>query len=146
MQATTTEDEKALSPMLCFAKFYTTDGQNMRDQITRDRRPKRMWSNCIPCIPLILCGNPKECWLHTCDTCVITTWRLGLRVLLVARRVLKGYASQQETLCSCQETQAWVCLQWLDHCLSLNSTKYKNISANCIHCKEQQINNEEATF
>ena len=27
---------------------------------------------------------PNECWLHTCDACVITTGRLGLRFPLVA--------------------------------------------------------------
>ena len=26
----------------------------------------------------------NECWLHTCDACLITTWRLGLRAPLVA--------------------------------------------------------------
>ena len=24
-------------------------------------------------IPFILIGSPNECWLHTCDACVITT-------------------------------------------------------------------------
>ena len=33
------------------------------------------WSNCVLCIPYILSGSPNECWLHTCDACVITTWR-----------------------------------------------------------------------
>ena len=27
-----------------------------------------------------------ECWLRTCEACVITTWRLGLRAPLVARK------------------------------------------------------------
>ena len=26
----------------------------------------------------------NECWLHTCDACVITTWRLGLPRLLLS--------------------------------------------------------------
>ena len=26
-----------------------------------------------------------NCWQHTCDACVIATWRLGLRAPLVAR-------------------------------------------------------------
>ena len=30
------------------------------------------------------------CWLHTCDACVITTWRLGLRAPLVARSPQKN--------------------------------------------------------
>ena len=39
----------------------------------------------VLCIPFILSGSSNECWLHTCDACVITTWRLGLRAPLVAR-------------------------------------------------------------
>ena len=65
-------------------KFHVTDGQNTRDQITSDRRSKRAWSNCVMCIPFILGGSPNECWLHTSDPCVITTWTLGLRAPLVA--------------------------------------------------------------
>ena len=42
------------------------------------RRSKRAWPNCILCIPFTFNGIPNECWLHTWDTCVITTWRLGL--------------------------------------------------------------------
>ena len=37
------------------------------------------------CIPFILSGIPNKCWLHTCDACIITTWRLGLRAPLVTR-------------------------------------------------------------
>ena len=64
--------------------FHVTDSQNTRDQITRGRRLKRAWSNCVLCIPHILGGSQNECWLHICDACVITTWRLGLRAPLVA--------------------------------------------------------------
>ena len=64
--------------------FHVTNGQNTRDQITSDRRSKRAWSNCVMCIPFILSGSPNECWLHTSDPCVITTWRLGLWAPLVA--------------------------------------------------------------
>ena len=31
-----------------------------------------------------------ECYLHTSDACVITTWRLGLRAPLVARNNKTG--------------------------------------------------------
>ena len=34
----------------------------------------------------ILSGSSNKCWLHTCHACVITTWRLGLLALLVARK------------------------------------------------------------
>ena len=50
-----------------------------------DRSSKHAWSACVLWIPFILSGSPNECWLHTCDACVITTWRLGLRAPLVAR-------------------------------------------------------------
>ena len=68
-----------------FSKFHLTDAQNTRDQITSERRSKCAWSKCVLCIPFILSGSPNECGLHTCDACVITTWRLGLRAPLVAR-------------------------------------------------------------
>ena len=73
-------------------KYQVIDGQNMCDQITSDRRSKREWSNHVLCIPfMILSGSPNECWLHTCDACIITTWRLEyLRAPLVTRKeVLK---------------------------------------------------------
>ena len=41
--------------------------------------------HCVLCIPFILSGSPNHCLLHTCDACLITTWRLGLRAPLVAR-------------------------------------------------------------
>ena len=64
-------------------KFQVTDGENTRDQITSGRGSKRASSNCVLCIPFIVSGSPNECWLHTGDACVITTWRLGLRAPLL---------------------------------------------------------------
>ena len=61
------------------------DSQKARDHITSDRRSKLAGSNCILCISFILSGSQNECWLNTCDECVVTTWRLGLRAPLVAR-------------------------------------------------------------
>ena len=58
------------------------EGPNARDQY------------CVMCIPFILSGSPNECWLHTCDACVTTTWRLALQAPLVARkndRLIRGY-------------------------------------------------------
>ena len=49
------------------------------------RWSKHAQSNSVLCIPFIPSGSPNECWLHTCDACVITTLRLGLRAPLVAR-------------------------------------------------------------
>ena len=66
-------------------KFLVTDSQTTRDQITRGRRSKRVWSNCVLCITFILSGSPDECWLHTCNACIITTWRLVLWAPPVAR-------------------------------------------------------------
>ena len=66
-------------------KFHLIYAQKTRDQSTRSRRSKRASSNCVLCILFIFSGRPNDCWLHTCDACVITTWRLGLRAPLVAR-------------------------------------------------------------
>ena len=66
-------------------KLYVTDSQNRRDQIIRDRRSRPLWSNCVLCIPFILSGISNECWLHTCDVCVMISWRLGLRATRGAR-------------------------------------------------------------
>ena len=64
-------------------KFHVTDSQNKCDQITNNRRSKCVWSNCVQCIQLILSGSPHECWLHTCNACVLTAWQLGLWAPLV---------------------------------------------------------------
>ena len=77
--------KKLLLQGCALRKFHVTDGQNTRDQITSDRMSNRAWSNCVTYMPFILSGSPNECCLHTCDACVITTWRLGLRALLNAR-------------------------------------------------------------
>ena len=66
-------------------KLYVTDSQNRHDQIIRDRRSRPLWSNCVLCIPFILSGISNECWLPTCDVCVMTTCRLGLRATIGAR-------------------------------------------------------------
>ena len=41
-----------------------------------DRRSKLTWSKCVLCIPYIHSGSPNKCWLHTCDTCIITTYKI----------------------------------------------------------------------
>ena len=69
---------------LIIGDYHVTESQNTRDQITSDSRSKRAWSKCVLCIPFILSGSPKECWLHTCDACVTVTKRFGLRAPLVA--------------------------------------------------------------
>ena len=60
-------------------KFHARDSQDTCDQITMecDRKSKRAWWYCLLCIPFILSGGANEGWLHTCDACVISTWRLG---------------------------------------------------------------------
>ena len=89
VRATTIEGQNAFAPRCALRKFHVTDSQNTRDQITSGRKSKRAWSNCALCIPFTLSGRPNECWLHTCDACVITSWRLGLRTPLVARNNAK---------------------------------------------------------
>ena len=49
------------------------EGRNMRDQIA------------FCTFHSFLVEVQANCWQHTCDACVITTWRLGLRAPLVAR-------------------------------------------------------------
>ena len=80
-------------------KFHVRDSQNTRDQIASDRRSKRAWSKCVLCIPFILNGSPNGCWLHKCDACVITTWRLGLRAPLVALNYIHKFQSEED-LCT----------------------------------------------
>ena len=55
-------------------RLQVIEGPNMRDQI--------ICNNLVLCIPFILSESPNKCWLHTCDSCVITTWRLGLKIFL----------------------------------------------------------------
>ena len=67
---------KALLLQRCaLRKFHVTDGHNTRDQITSDRKSKRAWSKCVLYIPYIFSGSLNEYWLHTCDACVIATWK-----------------------------------------------------------------------
>ena len=75
--------------VLCVSFKWQMD-RSTRVQITSDRRSKRAWSNCVVYIPFILNGSPTECWLHTYNACVITTWRLRLRAPLVARKKCKN--------------------------------------------------------
>ena len=73
-------------------KFHVTNGQNLCEQVTSDRRSKfhsflvEVQTNAL-----------NECWLHMCDACVITTWRLGLQAPLVTRNneILEAVVSQQ---------------------------------------------------
>ena len=68
-------------------KFHLIDVPNTRDQILSDQRRSRCErSNCFLWIPFILIsGSSNECRLHTCDACIIITWRWKLRATLVAR-------------------------------------------------------------
>ena len=66
---------------IVFRKFHVTDSQNMHDHITSDSRSRNMHDQIVFCaFHLFFSGSPNECWLHTYDECVITTWRLGLQV------------------------------------------------------------------
>ena len=61
-------------------KFHMIDSQNTLDQMTSHRGSKSEWLNWIICIPFIISWSPNESWLHKCDACAKTTWRLGLRL------------------------------------------------------------------
>ena len=65
--------------MLLRTKFYLTDGQNTRKQLTRGRKSKRASSKSVLYIPIILSGSPNECWPYTCDACVIINTNQRLR-------------------------------------------------------------------
>ena len=79
LKSTGDNDRRFLLQHCPLHKFHMTDGQNMHDQITSDQRSKCVRPKCVMCIPFILSGSPHEYWLHICDTCIIKTWRLGLR-------------------------------------------------------------------
>ena len=79
------DDEALLLHRCALRKFHATHSQNTCDHAKSDSKSKRAWSNCVLCIPFILSGSPNECCLHTCDACVIKTWRLGLRATRGAR-------------------------------------------------------------
>ena len=76
------QSQNAFAPFLRFAlvtrviKLRAIEGPNARDQIVlcvfHSFLVKSRWS-------------PNECWLQTCDACVITTRRLGLRAPLVTQ-------------------------------------------------------------
>ena len=40
--------------------------------------------------------SPNECWLHTRDTCVITTWRLGLRADFLTPGIIRAFKRCEE--------------------------------------------------
>ena len=71
----------AFAPSLCFA-YYSFTWQMLKACMIRLRGVEGQDTRVL-CIPFILSGSPNECWLNTCDTCVITTWRLGSRTPIV---------------------------------------------------------------
>ena len=52
----------------CMIRLQVIEDPNMHDQIV------------FCAFHSFFSGSPNECWLHTYDECVITTWRLGLQV------------------------------------------------------------------
>ena len=90
---------------VCF-KWQTV--KYTRDQITSNRRSKHAWSNYVICIPFILSGSPNERWLHKCDACVITLWRLGLRAPLVNKIHISWWRDDLVT--------RWPDTQWRPSC------------------------------
>ena len=85
VRATTMEDENAFTRMLCFAQDRCSK-HAWSDFKWPERRSRCEWSNCFLWIPFILIsGSPNECRLHTCDACIIITWRWKLQATLVPR-------------------------------------------------------------
>ena len=96
-----------VNAILCVCFTWQTV-KNTRDQITSNRRPKRAWLNCVICIPFILSGSPNERWLHKCDACVITPWRLSLRAPLVDKIHISWWRDDLVT--------RWPDTQWRPSC------------------------------
>ena len=88
--------------LLCLSFTWQTDVLTVKTRLIRLRgvdRPKRAWPNCVLCIPFIFSGSSDDCWLPTCDACVITTWRLGLRAPFVARSKIIVDSRSQKNVC-----------------------------------------------
>ena len=85
---------KTVTPTLCFAQVSLDrcSKHAWSDSKWQEKRSKCEWSNCFLWIPFILIsGSPNEWWLHTCDACIMITWRLKLQATLVARnKVVKS--------------------------------------------------------
>ena len=88
------KDENAFTPTLCFVEVSSDrcSKHAWSDSKWQEKRSKCEWSNCFLWIPFILIsGSPNEWWLHTCDACIMITWRLKLQATLVARnKVVKS--------------------------------------------------------
>ena len=74
MQTTPIRGPNAFAQTLYFTQVSRDRWSNHATSDYEGRRLKCTSSNCIVCIPFILSGSPNECWLCTCDACVITTW------------------------------------------------------------------------
>ena len=60
------------------------DGQSMCDQISSDQGANVSDQIAFCAFHSFLVGSPNERWLHTCDACVLTTWRLEMWAPLFA--------------------------------------------------------------
>ena len=135
-----------------------TDGQNTRDQITSDRRSKRAWSKCVLCFPYIRSGSPNLCWLHTCDACVITTWRLGLWAPPVARNyfhiqhdwknwhisyIFKTFFLMSTSFSTIRSSNCWILksfrLRAVLHSGHAADGRVKRVSTQLSHLSEQNV-------
>ena len=88
--------------LLCLSFTWQADVLTVKTRFIRLRgvdRPKRAWPNCVLCIPFIFSGSSNDCWLHMCDACVITTWRLGLRAPFVARSEIIVDSRSRRNVC-----------------------------------------------
>ena len=82
MRATTIGGPNAFLLEHCaLRKFHVSNDQNKTRMIRLRGVEGR---NARDQIVFLVVRSLNEYWLHTCDACVMTTWRLGLRAPVVA--------------------------------------------------------------
>ena len=72
---TSIRGSNAFAPSLCFEQVSHDRWTKHACSDSEGRRTRHLRSNCHLYIPFILSTSPNKSWLHTCDTCVITTCR-----------------------------------------------------------------------
>ena len=83
------EGQNALAPTLVICARFTwlkVKRRVIRSRVIEGRKERNQ-------IPFILSWSPNECWFHTCQACVVATWRLGSRSHMVNQEKNKAIDS-----------------------------------------------------